>query len=87
MEKEVIIRNKSGLHARPAALFAKEAAKFKSDIKVEKDGKQVNAKSILSILTCGLEQGSKVKIIAAGEDEREAIDALVTMIEDQFGEK
>ncbi len=87
MEKEVKILNKTGLHARPAAIFAKEAAKFKSDIKVEKDGKQVNAKSIISVLSFGLEQGSKVKIIATGEDEREAIITLVNLIEGQFGEK
>lgn len=87
MEKEIKILNKSGLHARPATIFVKEAAKFKSEIRIEKDGKQVSAKSIIGILSCGLEQGSKVKIIAAGEDESEAINALVNIIENKFGEE
>lgn len=87
MEKEVVILNKTGLHARPAAMFVKEAGKFKSDIKVEKDGKQANAKSIISILSCGLEHGTKIKLIANGEDESAAIEALTKLIESKFGEE
>lgn len=87
MEKEVVILNKTGLHARPAAMFVKEASKFKSEIKVEKDGRQANAKSIISILSCGLEHGTKIKLIANGEDEAEALDALAKLIESKFGEE
>jgi Phosphotransferase System HPr (HPr) Family len=58
MEREVTLLNKTGLHARPAALFVQEASKYKCDIKVEKDGKQVNAKSIMGILSLGVSQGT-----------------------------
>ena len=87
MEKEVILLNSEGLHARPSALFVKEAIKFKSNILIESEGKQINAKSMISILSSGLDQGAKIKIIANGEDEKEAVDVLSGMIEGKFGEK
>lgn len=87
MEREVTLLNKTGLHARPAALFVQEASKYKSDIKVEKDGKQVNAKSIMGILSLGVSQGTRIKITANGEDEKEALEGLVKLVESKFGEE
>lgn len=64
----LIIRNKVGLHARPAALFVQTTGTFKSKVLATKDGREVNAKSILSVLTLGAEQGSMVTVRAEGED-------------------
>ncbi len=87
MDREATLLNKTGLHARPAALFVQEASKYKSDIKVEKDGKQVNAKSIMGILSLGVAQGTKIKITANGVDEKDALDALVKLVASKFGEE
>ena len=81
------LTNKMGLHARPAALFVQSASKFKSNITVEKDGKKVNAKSILGVLSLGAEKGAKIKISVDGEDKQEAIRDLKELIENKFGEE
>ena len=86
-EIEVTIRHQVGLHARPAALFVQTAGKFKSDLKVLKDEREVNAKSILSVLTLGAGQGAVIKLVAEGEDEEQAIEALRLLVEGNFGEK
>ena len=89
-EATAIVRNKVGLHARPAAMFVQTANKFKSKILVAKlgdgDDKEVNAKSILSILTLAVCQGNEVRIRAEGEDEKEAVGALCELIETNFGQ-
>jgi phosphocarrier protein HPr len=86
-EITLTIRHEVGLHARPAAIFVKAANRFKSQIMVEKDGQEVNAKSILSVLTLGVGQGSVVTIRAEGEDEVEAIEALRELVVSNFGEE
>ena len=86
VEKTVTIKNRLGLHARPAALFVKTAAQFNSDISVIKDGLEVNGKSIMGVMMLAAEQGSKLTIRANGEDEQEAIAALEKLIEDKFYE-
>ena len=86
MEREVVVLNKSGLHARPGGVFSKECKKYKSDVQLEKDGKRANAKSIISILNLCITQGTKIKIIANGPDEEIAVEALVQLIESRFGE-
>ena len=86
-EVTLTIRNKVGLHARPAALFVRTAGKFKSKVSAVKDGREVNAKSILSVLTLGAEQGAVVTIRAEGEDEVEALEALQELVENNFGEE
>lgn len=86
-EAKVIIPNTLGLHARPASLFVKLAEKFKSRITVEKDGIIVNGKSIMSLLMLVAECGSTLVIKADGPDEDEAIEALVNLVKDGFGEK
>ncbi len=76
MEKVVKVLLKSGLQARPAAQFVQEANRFAADIFVEKDGKQVNAKSIMGIMSIAIYSGSEIKIIAEGKDEEQAIKKL-----------
>jgi len=86
-EVTLTIRNKVGLHARPAALLVQTAGRFKSKVSAVKDGREVNAKSILSVLTLGAEQGAVVTIRAEGEDEVEALEALQELVENNFGEE
>lgn len=86
-EVTLTIRNKVGLHARPAALFVQTASKSRSKVLAVKDGREVNAKSILSVLTLGAEQGAVVTVKAEGEDEVEVVEALKELVENNFGEK
>ncbi len=87
MKEEFVIKNKVGLHARPASLFVQVAKKFGSEITVEKDGNRVNAKSILGVLSLGVEQGEKITIEAIGDDEKEAMEEFRRLIENNFGEE
>ncbi|MGV8146062.1 MAG: HPr family phosphocarrier protein [Alkaliphilus sp.] len=81
---EAELKNETGMHARPASIFVKEATKYKSDIKVLKNEQEYNAKSIMSILSMGAGKGEKLIIIAEGEDEKEAVEALRTIVENSF---
>lgn len=83
---EVKIINKTGLHARPAATFVKQAGKFKSSVTIVKDGKEANAKAMLSVLALGASMGSIITIKADGEDEQNAVTTLVELIKSKFGE-
>lgn len=83
----IVVENKTGLHARPAAAFVQAAMKFKSNITIEKESKQANAKSMLALLSVGASMGSKVTITAEGEDENEAVKALTDLIRSKFGEE
>ncbi len=76
VEKQVEVKLKTGLQARPAALFVQEANRFSSEIFLEKDGKKVNAKSIMGLMSLAIATGSSVTLIADGSDEDEAVDAL-----------
>ncbi|WP_261131960.1 HPr family phosphocarrier protein [Bacillus sp. Marseille-Q3570] len=76
LEKELTVELKTGLQARPAALFVQEANRFTSDVFLEKDGKKVNAKSIMGIMSLAVGSGSKVTIVTDGRDEEEALNAL-----------
>lgn len=86
-EKTIIVKNKTGLHARPAAMFVQTANKFKSEIFVEKEGKKVNAKSIMGVMSLAVSQGTTITILAQGEDEKDAVEALVELVESKFGEE
>ena len=81
LEKNVIIKNKTGLHARPASQFVQKAGKFKSDIKINFEGKEVNAKSIMGVMSLGIGQGKEIVLKAEGEDEKEALEELENFIE------
>ena len=85
-EATIVIKHKVGLHARPAALFVQTAKKFKSSIVVKKDDREANAKSILSVLTLGANQGAIITLNATGEDEEMAVQALLGLVENNFGE-
>jgi phosphocarrier protein len=83
----VMLKNKVGLHARPAALFVQTAKKFKSNIRVIKGDLEADAKSILEILSLGAEQGDEIIIEAVGEDEKDALKTLVDLVNNKFGEE
>lgn len=78
--KTIVVKNKIGLHARPAALFVQMASKFLSNIYVEKNGRKVNAKSIMGIMALGVCQGDEIILYAQGEDERKAIEELEDLL-------
>ena len=84
--KETIVNNQVGLHARPATFFIQKANEFKSSIWVEKEERRVNGKSLLGVLSLGIVKGTTVSLIADGADEKEAVDALVALIDSNFGE-
>jgi phosphocarrier protein len=79
--KNYIIKNTIGLHARPAALFVKQAAEFESSIKVAKENKEADAKSIISIMALGAVKGSEITITADGTDSEKAIEALIKLLD------
>jgi len=83
---EIELKNETGLHARPASLFVKEAAKYVSDITIIKDNKSYNGKSIMGILSMGAGKGDIITISAEGEDEKEAVESLKALIDKNFGE-
>lgn len=81
VQKTVIVNRKSGLQARPAALFVQEANRFSSDIFIEKEGRKVNAKSIMGIMSLAVGSGKEINIIVDGKDESEALSALISFVE------
>lgn len=83
-EKNVVISNPQGLHARPAELFARLALQFDSDIEVIRESLRVDAKSILHILTLGAAQGTELTLQAQGDDAEAALEALVRLVESDF---
>ncbi len=85
-ERIVTIRNPHGLHARPAAEFVKLSSRFTSKISVEKDGLEVNGKSIMGVMMLAAECGSNLRIRARGVDAVEAVEALATLVGNHFGE-
>jgi phosphocarrier protein HPr len=85
-ETTLTINHKVGLHARPAALFIQTAKQFDSNITVTHGEREANAKSILSMLTLGADQGAVITIHAEGEDAEQALAALKALVEDNFGE-
>ena len=86
MTRECVIRNRLGLHARAAAKFVHTASRFASQIRVSRDGKTMDGKSIMGILLLAAGAGSSVIITADGADESAALDALCRLIEGGFGE-
>lgn len=87
-KKETTIRNKEGFHIRPAQLFVEKAAAYQSEIKLIIDDPRTEAdgKSILGLMTLGLEQGKTLYIAAEGPDEQKAVNELVELVESGFGE-
>jgi phosphocarrier protein len=85
--REVTVTNKLGVHARPAAMFVKTANKFASDITIEKDGEQVNGKSIMGLMMLAAGQGSKLVLIAEGPDAEAAVRELELLFQRKFDEE
>jgi phosphocarrier protein HPr len=85
--RAVLIQNKYGLHARPAAEFVKAAHGFASEIWVRKDELEVNGKSIMGMMMLAAERGSEIVIRARGDDAEEALDTLCALVSGRFGEE
>ena len=87
ISRSVTIQNSVGLHARPATFFVQKANCFKSSIWVEKEDCRVNAKSLLGVLSLGISMGTVITIIADGQDENDAVEALSSLVDSDFSEK
>ena len=85
-DKTVTIVNKLGLHARAAAKFVTLASSFASDIKVARNGQEVNGKSIMGVMMLAASKGSDITLVIDGSDETEAIEKLTELIQERFGE-
>ena len=86
IQREVTIKNRAGLHTRPAAMLVKTAARFEAEFSIEKDGMEINAKSIIGVMTLAAEQGSTMILKFDGADEQAACDAIVDLFERGFDE-
>ena len=84
--KEVVLQNQVGLHARPSTFFIQIENEFKSLILIEKDERRVNAKSLLGVLSLGIEGGTKIKILADGPDEEAAVASLIELVDSGFAD-
>ena len=86
-QQNVIIENKLGIHARPASMIVQKAMEFDSDIYLKKDDVRINGKSILSVMMLAAEKGSTVEIITEGEDENDALSAIIELFKNKFNEE
>ncbi|MFH1619376.1 MAG: HPr family phosphocarrier protein [bacterium] len=87
IERQIIIKNKLGMHARPAALFAQTAAMFEAHIRIAKKDIEVNGKSVMGLMMLAAEHGSTVRVSASGRDEETAMAALEQLFERKFDEE
>jgi phosphocarrier protein len=86
-EKNFTVKNRLGLHARPAALFVQTTNRFKANVKVRKGEQEVDGKSIMGLMMLAAEEGSVLSIRADGQDEDDVLNSLDQLFEDRFGEK
>lgn len=84
--REVTVTNRAGLHTRPASMIVRTASKFEAEFYIEKDGYEINGKSIIGVMTLAAEQGATLKLYFEGDDEEEAADAVSDLFETKFGE-
>jgi phosphocarrier protein HPr len=87
LQKEFVIINKLGLHARASALFVKTSNRFTSDIRLAREGVEVNGKSIMGIMMLAASKGSRVQLTTSGTDEVEAMQTIGDLIDNGFGEE
>jgi phosphocarrier protein len=87
LKKKITVKNKLGLHARAAVKFVNLANCFGSSVKIEKDGSEIDGKSILGILTLAAVKGSQITLIVSGKDQAAALKALVVLINNKFQEE
>ena len=85
LTRDLELRNKYGMHVRPAGALAKLCQKFKSDITVEKDGRAVSGKSVLGLMTLEAPMGTLLRFTINGDDAQEAVDEIATLIANRFG--
>ncbi|TFB24339.1 HPr family phosphocarrier protein [Filobacillus milosensis] len=83
VEKELTVKMETGLQARPAAKFVQEANRFSADVFLEKEGKRVNAKSIMGVMSLAIGSNEVIKLQADGPDAQQALDSLVSFIEEE----
>lgn len=86
VSRQITIKNRAGIHARPAALIVQTANQFESQVFFERDSNRINGKSIMGIITLGATYNSNLTIIAEGKDEEEAVAAIVKLFENKFEE-
>jgi len=86
LSKELVVQNKMGIHARPAAMIVRITNKFKADVFVEKDDEQVNGKSIMGLMMLAAGKGSKVKFLATGDDATQMLSELEQLFARKFDE-
>lgn len=87
IEREITIKNRTGLHTRPAATLVKTAARFQSEFFITKDALEINGKSIIGVMTLAAEQGSKLTLRFEGPDEQEAAEVIIGLFESGFDEQ
>lgn len=87
VEKKIVVENETGLHARPASVFVQEAENYEAEIKISKGEEEANAKSIMGVMSLGVEQGTEITIQAEGQEAEEAVNNLVELVQDNFGEE
>ena len=87
VERDVVVTNRAGLHTRPASMIVREASKFEAEFLIQKDGYEINGKSIIGVMTLAAEQGATLTLVFEGSDEEEAADALAQLFEEGFGEE
>ncbi|RCW67033.1 phosphocarrier protein HPr [Saliterribacillus persicus] len=83
VEKTMKITDETGVHARPATVLVNKAGGYASDMTLEYNGKAINLKSIMGVMSLGIPQGAEIKIIAEGSDEQEALDAVTSVIKSE----
>jgi len=86
-KRDIVIANKLGLHARPAALMVQLANKYRSEVTVERGGEKINGKSIMGIMMLAAGKGTKITVTATGDDAEEAVAGIEQLIKSKFGEE
>ena len=86
LQQDVEIINKLGLHARASAKLSQAASQFKSEVWLSKNGQRVNAKSIMGVMMLAASKGTTISVETSGEDEAQAMESLITLINNKFGE-
>ncbi len=86
LTREVTVRNRAGIHTRPASMIVRTAARFKAEFYIQKDGYEINGKSIIGVMTLAADHGSQLTLVFEGPDEHEAAQAMTALFEEGFGE-
>ncbi|MGA7306052.1 MAG: HPr family phosphocarrier protein [Rhodothermales bacterium] len=85
--REVTVRNRAGIHTRPASMIVRAAAKYGAEFFIEKDHYKINGKSIIGVMTLAAEQGSSLRLVFSGADAENAAEEIVKLFDDGFGEE